>query len=189
MQLLRRAGYAFHTTAEFQIVRDVKEKHCSVESFKSKKDMDIYSKKEEKHQVKPWDYKLPDGNILKLGSERSKAAEILFKPELIGLEYPGIHEMVVSCIQKCDIDLRKTLYSNIIVAGSTTLMSNFCERLHKQVQQLVPQDVKPVLIAPNNRQYSCWIGGGIVSSLKAFNKMWVSKKDFEEDGRFFSLSI
>ena len=160
-----------------------------MESFKSKKDMDIYSKKEENHQVKPWDYKLPDGNILKLGNERFKAAEILFKPELIGLEYPGIHEMVVSCIQKCDIDLRKTLYSNIIVAGSTTLMSNFCERLHKQVQQLVPQDVKPVLIAPNNRQYSCWIGGGIVSSLKAFNKMWVSKKDFEEDGRFFSLSI
>jgi hypothetical protein len=42
-----------------------------VEAFKSKKDMDIYSKKEENHQVKAWDYKLPDGNILKLGSERS----------------------------------------------------------------------------------------------------------------------
>jgi centractin len=49
--------------------------------------------------------------------------------------------------------------------------------------------VKPVLIAPNNRQHSCWIGGGIVSSLKAFNKMWISKKDFEEDGRLFSLAI
>jgi actin len=46
-----------------------------------------------------------------------------------------------------------------------------------------------VLIAPNNRQYSCWIGGGIVSSLKAFNKMWVTKKDFEESGQIFSHSI
>jgi actin-related protein len=76
---------------------------------------------------------LPDGTTLKLGAERSKAPEILFNPSLIGLEYPGIHEMVTGCIQKCDIDLRKTLYGNIIVAGSTTLMSMFCERLHKQI--------------------------------------------------------
>jgi actin-related protein len=48
--------------------------------------------------------------------------------------------------------------------------------------------VKPTLIAPNNRQYSCWVGGATVSSLKAFNKMWITKKDFEEDGRIFSLN-
>jgi len=41
---------------------------------------------------------MPDGTILKLGNELKKAPEILFKPELIGLEYPGVHEMVVSCI-------------------------------------------------------------------------------------------
>ena len=71
------------------------------------------------------------------------------------------------------------------------MMTNFCERLHKQIQKGtgVPQDVKPVLIAPNNRAHSCWIGGGIVSSLKAFNKMWISKKDFEEDGRIFNLAF
>jgi len=76
-------------------------------------------------------FSLPDGQIIKLGSEKSKAPEILFRPELIGLEYPGVHEMVSSCIQKCDIDLRKALYSEIVVAGSTTLMTGFCERLHK----------------------------------------------------------
>lgn len=49
MQLLRRAGYAFHTTAEFQIVRDIKENYCSVEPFKTKKD-DYMSRKDENHQ-------------------------------------------------------------------------------------------------------------------------------------------
>ena len=68
-------------------------------------------------------YVLPDGQTIKLGSEKSKAPEILFRPELIGLEYPGVHEIVANCIQKCDIDLRKSLYSEIVVAGSTTLMS------------------------------------------------------------------
>ena len=31
MQLLRRAGYGFHTTAEFEIVKSIKEKYCYVE--------------------------------------------------------------------------------------------------------------------------------------------------------------
>jgi centractin len=41
---------------------------------------------------------LPDGQSIKLGSEKSKAPEILFRPELIGLEYPGVHEIVANCI-------------------------------------------------------------------------------------------
>lgn len=57
-----------------------------------------FNKEKENHQVNIRDYRLPDGNIIKLGSEKSKAPEILFKPELIGLEYPGVHEMVTSCI-------------------------------------------------------------------------------------------
>ena len=65
---------------------------------------------------------LPDGQTVKLTSEKWKAPEILFRPDLIGLEYPGVHDMVSMCIQKCDIDLRKALYSEIVVAGSTTLM-------------------------------------------------------------------
>ena len=56
------------------------------------------SRKDENQQNNLREYRMPDGTILKLGSERSKAPEILFKPELIGLEYPGVHEMVVSCI-------------------------------------------------------------------------------------------
>jgi centractin len=68
-----------------------------VEPFKTKS-LDYLSRKEENHQVNMRDYRLPDGNILKMGVERSQAPEILFKPELIGLEYPGVHEMVVSCI-------------------------------------------------------------------------------------------
>jgi len=98
MQLLRRSGYAFHTTAEFQIVRYIKENYCNVEPFKTKNNMDFMNRKDENHQNNQRVYPMPDGTILKLGNERSKAPEILFKPELIGLEYPGVHEMVVSCI-------------------------------------------------------------------------------------------
>lgn len=94
----------------------------------------------------------------------------MFSPDKIGLEYPGVHEMVVNAIKKCDIDLRKTLYSSIIIAGGTTLFTGFADRLHKSISKLTPhKDMKIVLIAPNNRKFSCWIGGATVSSLKAFN--------------------
>ena len=125
---------------------------------------------------------MPDGQVIQLGSEKYKAPEILFSPGKIGLEWPGVHELVVNSIKKCDIDIRKTLFNSIVVAGGSSLFSNFNDRLHKSIQKLVSRDINITLLAPKNRKYSCWMGGATVSSLKAFNKMWISKKDFEEEG-------
>jgi len=119
---------------------------------------------------------------MKIASEKYKAPEILFSPDKIGLEYPGIHEMVVNSIKKCDIDLRKKLYESIYVAGGSTMFTGFSDRLHKSISKLAPKDMKVMLIAPNNRKFSCWIGGATVSSLKAFSRMWITKKDMEEEG-------
>lgn len=106
----------------------------------------------------------------------------MFSPDKIGLEYPGVHKMVVNAIKKCDIDLRKTLYGAIIAAGGSTLFTGFSDRLHKEIQKLSPKEMRITLIAPNNRKFSCWIGGATVSSLKAFNRLWVTKKEMEEEG-------
>jgi len=62
-----------------------------------------------------------------------QAPEILFSPEKIGLEWPGVHELVVNSIKKCDIDVRKTLFNSIIVAGGSSLFTGFNERLHKSI--------------------------------------------------------
>jgi hypothetical protein len=45
----------------------------------------------------------------------------LFDPELIGLEYPGIHQIVVDAISRTDMDLRKALFGNIVMSGGSTL--------------------------------------------------------------------
>jgi centractin len=124
-----------------------------------------------------------------LNKEKILAPEILFAPERIGLEYPGIHEMVVTAIKKCDLDLRKQLYNSVITAGGTTLLHGFGDRLHKSIQKLAPKDMKVTLIQPNNRLHSCWIGGSTVSSLKAFSRMWVTKKQYEEEGGYRALMM
>lgn len=80
------------------------------------------------------DFVLPDGSKINISNaDKSRAPEILFRPSLIGLEYPGIHELVANCIKACDIDLRSGLQSSIVVAGSTTMMKSFCGRLHKSI--------------------------------------------------------
>ena len=56
-----------------------------------------------------------------MGSERFKAPEILFNPELIGLEYAGIHQVVVDSINRTDLDLRKNLFANVVLSGGSTL--------------------------------------------------------------------
>jgi len=115
--LLRKSGAVFHTSAEKEVVRLIKEKTAYIA-------MD--PKKEEKEwagggSTKMEEYKLPDGNVLKLGSERFRAPEILFDPEIIGLEYPGIHQIVVDAINRTDLDLRKPLFANIVLSGGSTL--------------------------------------------------------------------
>ena len=115
--LLRKSGAVFHTSAEKEVVRLIKEKTTYIA-------MD--PKKEEKEwagggSAKMEEYKLPDGNVLKLGSERFRAPEILFDPEIIGLEYPGIHQIVVDAINRTDLDLRKPLFANIVLSGGSTL--------------------------------------------------------------------
>ncbi len=106
----------------------------------------------------------------------------MFHPDLIGEEFPGIHEILVHSIQKADLDLRKTLYSNIVLAGGSTLFPGFGDRLLNEVKTLAPKDIKIKITAPPERKYSTWMGGSILASLTTFKKMWISKKEYEEDG-------
>jgi centractin len=58
---------------------------------------------------------------VQLGTERFRAPEILFQPERVGLEYPGVHQVIFESINRTDLDLRKSLFANIVLSGGTTL--------------------------------------------------------------------
>lgn len=40
---------------------------------------------------------------------------------MIGLEAAGAHQVVVDSINKADLDLRKNLFSNVVLSGGSTL--------------------------------------------------------------------
>ncbi|EFC40698.1 actin-related protein 1 [Naegleria gruberi] len=178
--LLRKSGYNFHTSSEIEVVKSIKESDLMYVAAVYEKEMIM---DEEKGMLDPKPYKLPDGSIIQLGSERYMAPEILFKPYLIGLEYMGVHECVLRSIQTSDLDIRKDLYSNIFFAGGSTLFDGFCSRMLSELKKSAPKDVPSLRIsAPNERAYTTWLGGSILASLPSFSDMWITKNDYEEHG-------
>ena len=110
-------------------------------------------------------------NVSQVGAERFRAPEILFDPEIIGLEYPGVHQIVVDSINRTDLDLRKSLYSNIVLSGGSTLTKGFGDRLLTELQRLAVKDMRIKIFAPPERKYSTWIGGSILAGLSTFRKV------------------
>ncbi|XLR30059.1 hypothetical protein HN51_049933 [Arachis hypogaea] len=86
---------------------------------------------------------------------------------MIGMEAAGIHEPTYNSIMKCDVDIRKDLYGNIVLSGGTTMS--------KEISALAPSSMKIKLVAPSKRKYSVWIGGSILASLSTFQQMWIAK--------------
>jgi actin len=84
------------------------------------------------------------------------------------MEVSGIHELTFKSIMKCDIDVRKDLYGNIVMSGGTTMFAGIPERLSKEVTALAPSTMKIKVVAPPERKFSVWIGGSILSSLSTF---------------------
>ncbi|MFX0151633.1 MAG: actin, cytoplasmic 2, partial [Candidatus Hodarchaeota archaeon] len=100
----------------------------------------------------------------------------------IGKEETPLDEAIYNSVQLCDIDLRKELYQNIVLSGGSTMFPGLKERLHKELTELVPENVEIRIVAPPERRYSVWIGGSILSSLKTFQRLWVSRKEYQEQG-------
>ncbi|DAZ99140.1 TPA: hypothetical protein N0F65_010224 [Lagenidium giganteum] len=127
-------------------------------------------------------YELPDGNVIVIGNERFRTPEVLFQPSLIGKEASGIHDCTFQTIMKCDVDIRKDLYCNIVLSGGTTMYPGIGERMTKELTALAPSTMKIKVVAPPERKYSVWIGGSILSSLSTFQQMWISKAEYDESG-------
>eukprot|EP01083_Nonionella_stella_P312251 1116204_1 len=108
MKLLTERGYSFITTAEMEIVRDIKETLTYVAL-----DFDEEMKKVET----TLNYESSDGQVITIGRERFRVPEVLFKPSFIGVEAAGIDLLLYNAIMKCDVDIRKDLYANIVLTG------------------------------------------------------------------------
>lgn len=172
--LLRRVGCNMHTSAEKEIVRQIKEEACYVA---------FNPVKEEEQALPDVNYKLPDGQVIALGRERFRAPEILFHPDIIGSECLGVHDCLVTAVMRSDMDMRRTLFSQVVLSGGSTCFTGFGDRLLSEVRRSAHRSLKIRITAPPERKLSTWIGGSILASLASFKSMWVTKQEYEEHGK------
>ncbi|KAI8552772.1 hypothetical protein RHMOL_Rhmol06G0293600 [Rhododendron molle] len=107
-------------------------------------------------------YELPDGQTIEIGADRFKIPDVLFNPPLVqtipGMEsfaeiaasVRGLPQMVIESINKCDVDIRRELFSSILLSGGTASMQQLKERLEKDLLEESPQAARVKVLASGN---------------------------------------
>ena len=185
VNLLSETGNRFYTTAEKEIVKDIKEKSIYIPlNF-------------EEERVESFSYELPDGNHIIVRDQRIRCPEVLFKPSMLGKEGLGIHDLCDLAIQKCDIDLRKELYYNILLSGGNAMIKGLSERLTAELKKIRGALLSDIRVLPKNDEddenkenrikkydikFAVWDGGKVASNLRDFESKWITKTEYEESG-------
>ncbi|KAI9022220.1 actin family [Phycomyces nitens] len=189
IKLLLLRGYAFNRTADFETIRQIKEKLCYV-SY----DLELDQKLGNETTTLVENYELPDGRVIKVGSERFEAPECLFQPHLVDVEAGGMAEMLFNTIQSADIDIRADLYKHIVLSGGSTMYPGLPSRLEKEMKQLYLTNVldgdvsrlskfKIRIEDPPRRKHMVFLGGAVLADImKNKDSWWVTKQEWEEQG-------
>jgi actin-related protein len=150
---------------------------------------------------------LPDGTPVDLGPFHQVIPELLFDPVPVQAipilansvqSFRGLGVSVLETVANCDVDARKAVSSDIILTGGSSLFANMPDRLLKFVTSpdaaktsnsssgapLVPLVKSKVTAAPVSvdRISSSWLGCSIIASCATFQQLWISKRQYAEDG-------
>lgn len=187
--LLLRRGYALNRTADFETVRQIKEKLCYV-SY----DLELDKRLSEDTTVLVESYTLPDGRVIRVGSERFEAPECLFQPHLVDCEQKGMGEFLFDTIQAADVDVRSSLFKAIVLSGGSSMYPGLPSRLEKELKQLWLTKVlggnperlskfKVRIEDPPRRRHMVFLGGAVLANIMADKEsMWITKQEWEEQG-------
>lgn len=158
-------------------VRTMKEQVCTVAL-----DFQAEMQKREAAKAPRANFKLAGGVEVNYGNEALRCPEALFNPSMAGSSSEGVHQLIHIALERCDIDVRKELYSYIVLSGGTSMFHGLAERLEKEIIALATPQMKVNVIATPERKIAAWLGGSVLGALDAFPQMMISREEYREDG-------
>jgi actin-related protein 2 len=201
VRLMQRRGYSFHSSADFELMKAVKEKFCyAAVDYAREKGLSDSTTVLEKSMT------LPDGSTCTIGQERFEATEVLFDPNRIGVECEGLSHQIWNSIQAADMDVRAALYQNVVLAGGSTMFPGLPSRIEADMRKMflkknLQGDVSKlhrfklkINDAPR-RKFMTFLGGSCYAELTADTPdSWMTKAQFDEGGealvtRMFTSSM
>lgn len=189
IRLLQLRGYTFNRTADFELVREIKEKVCYIGY-----DLALEKKLALETTTVTMNYTLPDGRTIKVGAERFEAPEALFQPNLLDVESKGLGELIFEVINQCDMDTRPEFYKHIVLSGGSTMFPGLPSRLEKDIRGLYLKNVakgdkaqaarlKLRIEDPPRRKHMVFLGGSVLADImKDKEAFWMSKAEYQEKG-------
>eukprot|EP00928_Gymnodinium_smaydae_P001718 TRINITY_DN10616_c1_g1_i1.p1 TRINITY_DN10616_c1_g1~~TRINITY_DN10616_c1_g1_i1.p1 ORF type:complete len:531 (+),score=85.27 TRINITY_DN10616_c1_g1_i1:32-1594(+) len=178
MKMFAERGHNLITAAEREVVCQIKEKSCYIPLDFDAEMEKVATESSGIHK----DYRLPNGRIITVGSERFRCPEALFQPFYIGDELIGIHDATFQSIMKCDVAVRDDLFKNVVLSGGTTFFTGMVERLTKEILALAPSGQAVHVIVPLERMYAAWHGGSMLASSSSFQSLWVTQEEYNKSG-------
>lgn len=189
IKLLLLRGYAFNRTADFDTVRQIKEKLCYVAN-------DITQERNlaAETTVLMESYTLPDGRVIKIGRERFEAPEALFSPHLVDCEKSGMADMVFEMIQEADLDCRADYYKHIVLSGGSSMYPGLPTRLERDIKARYLREIlqgneerlkkfKIRVEDPPRRKHMVFLGGSVLADImKDRQDFWMTRQEYEEQG-------
>lgn len=159
-------------------IQKIKETDCRVVL-----DYQAELQKIEQRRVPKQTFNLSDGVTVPLGAELFQCPEILFSPSIAGLQGEGIHQQILSSLERCDGDVKKEMYSYILLTGGTSMFRGLPERTEKEIVAIATApSLKIKVVATPERKISAWFGGSILGTLGSFPQMMVDRQEYQEEG-------
>jgi actin-related protein 3 len=119
-----------------------------------------------------------------VGYERFLGPEVFFNPEIFSSDFTTpLPEIVDESIMKCPIDVRRSLYRNVVLSGGTTMFKDFGRRLERDIKKIVdnrmnenihrlgglvqrngaPPAIDVNVVSHPMQRYAVWFGGSFMA--------------------------
>jgi len=189
------------TPSGMEIVREIKENiltegpHKGKSMFYVAKNFDDEMAKAKKDDDLNADYELPDGQEITIENERFRCPEGLFNPKRMGKkDVDSLPQSIYKSINDCEQDIRRVLYSNIVLSGGTSCFDGLASRLdyeieeqalHLQKKRGTGKDMVKVMSGKDlglDCRTVAWTGAAMIAGSNTQKDKWMTKQEFDEHG-------